>query len=53
MELEFLSRFFAIIVEGMSQEITVYGFTFSYWGIMIFTAVADIVLYAIWRIFND
>lgn len=51
--MEFLAELFTIIVEGMRQEVTVYGFTFSYWGIMIFTAVADIILYAIWRIFND
>lgn len=51
--MEFLAKFFTIIVEGMSQEITVYGFTFSFWGILVFTTVAEIVLYAIWRIFND
>ncbi len=51
--MEFLARFFKIIVEGMSQEITVFGFTFSFWGILVFTTVAEIVLGAIWRIFND
>lgn len=53
MGLEFLARFFTIIVEGMSQEITVYGFTFSFWGILVFTTVAEIILRAIWRIFDD
>lgn len=53
MGLDFLARFFSIIVYGMSQEITVYGFTFSFWGILIFTTVAEIILYAIRRIFDD
>lgn len=51
--MEFLAEFFTIIVDGMSQEITVYGFTFSFWGVLVFTTVAEIVLYAIGRIFND
>lgn len=51
--MDFLTRFFTIIAEGMSQEITVFGFTFSFWGIFVFTTVAEIVLGAIWRVFND
>lgn len=50
--MEFIGRYFLILYEGMSQEINVYGFKFSFWGIMIFVALVSIVIAAIRSIFS-
>ena len=48
-----LADLFASIVRGMQHEVTIFGFTISMWGIMFFTAIADIIIYALRRIFYD
>lgn len=51
--MEYISRFFGIIVDGFKMPITIYGFTFSWWEIFIICALAGIVIVAIVHFFDD
>lgn len=41
--MEIFVRYFAVITQGLQMPFTVYGFTFSFWDLMIFSVVASIV----------
>lgn len=41
--MESFGTVFMIIFEFLQQEYTIYGFTFSLWGVIIFSAVASII----------
>ena len=49
----FMAKYFALIVEGMQHEINLFGFKFSMWSVLIFTAIADIIVCALRRFFYD
>lgn len=51
--MESLIALINMCIEFMKTEITVYGFTFSFWGIFIFTIVASIAAYVVGGIFFD
>lgn len=42
-DMESLGRLFEAIINGMKQEFVVYGHTFSWWQVFVFTIVAFIV----------
>ena len=50
--MEFIARYFSILVDGMKQEMDIYGFKFSFFGVMIFVSVGVIIITAIRRIFE-
>jgi hypothetical protein len=37
----------------MDTPLTLWGFTFSFWQIFLWVMVASLVLWFIWRVFND
>lgn len=44
-----LADLIALVVTLMKIDITVSGFTFSLWQLMIFVAVAGIIIDLVWR----
>lgn len=44
-----LAAILSAAVDLMRLPFTLYGFTFSFWDIMIWSAVAGIVVFLIWR----
>ena len=41
--MEVLTQYFAVIIDGLKMPFTVYGFTMSFWDIMIFSVIVSIV----------
>lgn len=50
--MEYLGKFIAVIYEHMKTEFEVYGYTFSFWHIYMFTIVATILCFIIGEIFD-
>lgn len=50
--MDVLADFFAVIADGLSMEFTVYGFTFSFMGLFLFTLFAGIIAKFIGRLFD-
>lgn len=48
--MEDLAATLAAAADLMRLSFTLYGFTFSFWDIMIWSAVAGIVIFVIWRL---
>lgn len=51
--MENIARFFEIIVTGFKMEITLYGYTFSFWEVFLIVTLAEIVILAIVNFFSD
>lgn len=51
--MENVGRFFTAIVNGFKMKITLYGFTFSFWEIFLICSLAEIVIIAIVKFFDD
>lgn len=51
--MEYIARFFGIIVDGFKMPIIIYGFTFSLWEIFIFIIIAGMVVGALVEFFSD
>uniref|UniRef100_UPI004055D214 hypothetical protein n=1 Tax=Acetatifactor sp. TaxID=1872090 RepID=UPI004055D214 len=43
-------RFIMMIIEFLQRDFTLYGYTFSYWGVIMFTAVATIIGKFLWNL---
>ena len=50
--MEVLVSFFAVIIEGFQMPFTVYGFTFSFWDLMIFSVVMSVLVGFVGRVLN-
>lgn len=52
--MEIIGRFFLSIADGMKHEMVFYifGFSFSLWDVFVFCALAEIVFWAIGKIFE-
>jgi len=46
-----LQNLLAITMDFFSFEFTIYGFTFSFWQVFVFSAVAAIVGRILWEVF--
>ena len=42
--MEGIGRFLELIMEGMKQEVIIYGYVFSWWQVFVFIIVAYIVI---------
>lgn len=51
--MEYIARFFGIIVDGFKMPITIYGFTFSWWEVFIIVTIGGLVIGAIVDFFSD
>lgn len=51
--MEFIAKFFGAILDGFKIEFTIYGFTFSFWDVFIWTALAALLISAILDIFDN
>lgn len=51
--MDFFMQYFAGILQLFKTPLTIYGFTFSFWDVFLFTAAASIVLRFIGRIMYD
>lgn len=50
--MEVLVSFFSVIIEGFQIPFTVYGFTFSFWDLMIFSVFMSVLVGFIGRVVN-
>lgn len=41
--MEFLTQYFAVIIQGLQMPFTVYGFTFSFWDLIVFSVIASVL----------
>lgn len=41
--MEYLGKAILLVIEFLQRNITLYGYTFSLWGVIIFTIVAAII----------
>lgn len=44
---------FSAVLSVFKLEITLYGFTFSFWNVFLFSIVAGLLLWFVGRLFND
>ena len=51
--MEHLALLFSFTLEIFKTPFTLYGFTFSFWQIFVWSIVAGIALYLIWRFFDE
>ena len=51
--MDFFMEYFAGILSLFKMPLTIYGFTFSFWDIFLFTCAASIVLRFIGRVMYD
>ena len=51
--MEHLKWLFVAVIEVFKTPFTLYGFTFSFWQIFVWTLVAGLVLYLIWGFFDE
>ena len=45
--MDYVGRYFNLIIDGMKQEFVIYGYAISWWQVMIFGIVASIIAYLI------
>lgn len=50
--MEILANYFAVIVQGLQMPFTVYGFTFSFWDLIVFSVIASILAGFIGRLMD-
>ena len=50
--MQVLVDYFAVILDGLKIPFTVYGFTFSFFDLLIFSVVASIVAHFIGRLMD-
>ena len=51
--MELMKQFFSATLAVFQVPLTLFGFTFSFWDIFIWTAVADLLLVFIGGLFHD
>lgn len=51
--MEIIGEFFQLIIKFFQIPITVYGFTFSFWDVFLFTIVVSIIAYFIGGVLYD
>ncbi len=51
--MEFFGTVVAKTIEILKLEITIYGFTFSFWNVFLWALAAGIVIFCIRRAFGD
>ena len=51
--MDFFLMYFSGILDLFKMPLTVYGFSFSFWDVFLFTAAASIVLRFIGRVMYD
>jgi len=51
--MEHLAWLFSTVIDVFKTPFTLYGFTFSFWQIFVWSIVAGIALYLIWRFFDE
>ena len=42
---------FSVVLKLFQIELTIYGFTFWLWQVLLFTAVVDIIAWVVWELF--
>ena len=50
--MEAVKQLFDVTLMFMQHDMTVFGFTFSYWDILMFSCVAGIIGYVLSRVFG-
>lgn len=50
--LQLLGNIIAMIFEFLQRPVVVFGYTFSLWGVIVFSIVASIVGSLIWGLFD-
>lgn len=50
--MEYIARYFGIIFDFFRMDFTIFGFTLSFWDVLIWTALATMIIYAIKSIFE-
>lgn len=48
-----LEQTFAVTKSMFDMPLTLYGFTFSFWKIMLWSMVAGLLIWFLWRCFFD
>ena len=51
--MEDIARLFSAVMSVFKYELTLYGFTFSFWQIFCFTTVAGIAAWVLGKLFLD
>lgn len=41
--MEIFTQYFAVIIDGLKMPFTVYGFTFSFWDLIVFSVIVSII----------
>ena len=50
--METIASFLSVIVQGMSIPMNIYGFTFSFWDIFLWSIIAGVVVWIVGRVIN-
>ena len=50
--LQFIGNLIGLVFEFLQRPFTVFGYTFSFWGVIVFTAIAGIIGSLIWGLFD-
>ena len=45
--MEYIARYFGIIFDFFQRDFTIFGFTLSFWDVLIWTSLAALLIYAI------
>lgn len=51
--MEDLKTLFDFVLDLLKMPITIYGFTISFWSIIVWTLIATVCLFVIGKIFNS
>lgn len=50
--MDIFTSYFAVIIEGLQMPFTVYGFTFSFWDLIIFSIIVSILARFVGRLMD-
>ena len=51
--MEYFTRLMSMIIDFMKRPFTVWGYTFSFWGVFMVIAILSLVFWFISEILND
>ena len=50
-KMEYIGILFSYVMELFKIEFTIYGFTFSFWQVFVFSIVVSLVCWLLWEVF--
>lgn len=51
--MEVFGVYISAVVRAMDTPFTVFGFTFSFWNVWLWSCIMGILAWMIWRLFDD